>query len=296
MGCLAVLACARAACSTSHKDLLARTVAKGSRGTVSGTAGTLGAVVVFSFAILLASGLLPLTVATIASAIALAGLLWIMAALLFTRLDEPDAETQSTGNRLSRIASPLARDPVLRQYLLTRAALISTALAPPFLVMLIGTEQDTKIGTLGLLILSSALASILSSYLWGWLSDRSSRRTLAVAGMLATLSLGSAAMIGILTGGLGEIWMGPLMLFIAQIAYEGTRAGRKTHLTDMDTDGQRPLYTALSNSLIGVLLLAGGAFGVLADIAGPQWTLVALAAMAAIGVLAALRLSEVQQD
>lgn len=46
-------------------------------------------------------------------------------------------------------------------------------------------------------------------------------------------------------------------VFIAQIAYQGARAGRKTHMTDMDTDGRKAVYTALSNTLIGVCWLSG---------------------------------------
>jgi len=59
--CLAVLAVARAACSASFKDILSRTVDKGQRGKVSGTAGTLAAALVFAFAILLSVNIWPRT-------------------------------------------------------------------------------------------------------------------------------------------------------------------------------------------------------------------------------------------
>lgn len=292
--CLALLACARAVCSSSYKDLLARTVEKGCRGTLSGVAGTVGSIAVFGYAVLLATGVLPLEPRFIAATIALAGALWILAALQFMRLDEPDGEISDGGFSFSALTAPLQRDAELRRYLATRAAMISTALAPPYVVMLIGSGEEARLGSLGLLILSSALATILSSYIWGRLSDRSSRRTIAWAGALAAFALGTAGAIGIVTGGLGNLWIGPALLFLAQIGYEGARAGRKTHLTDMDARGQRTLYTALSNSLIGVLLLAGGIFGVLADAAGPEWTLIALSMFAALGCLLALRLAEVQ--
>ena len=229
-----------------------------------------------------------------AAAIALAGGLWILAALQFMRLDEPDGEVSDGGFSFSALTAPLQKDAELRRYLSTRAAMISTALAPPYIVMLMGRGEEARLGSLGLMILSSALATILSSYVWGRLSDRSSRRTLAWAGALAASALASAGAIGIATGGLGGVWIGPALLFVAQIGYEGARAGRKTHLTDMDAQGQRTLYTALSNSLIGVLLLAGGVLGILAEAAGPEWTLIALSVFAFFGSLLALRLAEVQ--
>ena len=43
-----------------------------------------------------------------------------------------------------------------------------------------------------------------------------------------------------------------------------------------------------------MLLLAGGGFGLLADVAGPETVLAVFAAMGALAALVALRLSEVQ--
>lgn len=204
--------------------------------------------------------------------------------------------TSTASNTFGALVTPLRTDPELRRYLITRSAMISSALAPPFLIMMMGNKSETHLGSLGLLILSSASASILSSYVWGRMADRSSRQTLAGAGALTAATLGAAGTIGMVTGELGDLWVGPLLLFLSRIGYEGARAGRKTHLTDMDARGQRTLYTALSNSLIGMLLLVGGAFGVLADAAGPEWALLALAVLAALGSISAPALAEVQQQ
>ncbi len=293
---LVLLAVARSACSASYKDVLARTLAKGTRGTVSGSAGTLAAIAVFGFAALLSIGAIPNEVWAIASAIALAGALWIAAALVFAGLEEPDADTDDASlTDLAAIVAPLAEDSELRHYIAARALLISTALAPPFLVLLSGQQQSgQQLGNLGLLVLASSFAAIVSSYVWGRLSDVSSKRTLAIAGGASALVLGVAALVGLTTGGLGPSVMVAGFVFTAQISYEGVRAGRKTHLTDMDTDGRKSLYTALSNTMIGVLLLAGGGFGLLADLVGVAWVLLVFAAMSAAGTAAALTLSEVQ--
>lgn len=294
---LAVLSVARAACSASYKDVLARTVSKGARGTVSGTAGSVAAIAVLAFAALLGLGVIPRTTTAIAAAIAVAGVLWIGAGLLFARLDETAVDdTSPDGFGLDDLTGILKADAELRVYLATRALLISTALAPPFLVMLSNREGAAEAGNLGLFLIASSAATILSSYVWGRVSDRSSRKTLVIAGALAAVCFSIAAVHGFTSGNLGGPILAAMFIFSAQVAYEAARAGRKTHLTDMDTQGQKSLYTALSNSLIGPLLLAGGLFGLLADVTGPQAVLAAFALMAALAVPVGMSLSEVQDD
>lgn len=296
--CLAVLSLARAACSASYKDILARTVSKGARGTVSGAAGTVAAAAVFAFAGMLAVGIIPLELGAISIAITVAGALWIGAALLFVGLDEPEDDRATDGlGGFEAIVAPLKEDSEFRSYIAARGLLIATALAPPFLVMLTaGGKEEDGLGNLGLLMIASSLAAIASSYIWGRLSDESSRRTLAYSGMLAALALGGVAVLALIAGKMSGMWVAPAFLFVAQIAYEGVRAGRKTHLTDMDTDGQKAVYTALSNTMIGVLLMAGGGFGVIADMFGPEIVLLIFAVMSVAGAILALTLSEVQKE
>ncbi|WP_187429759.1 MFS transporter [Roseobacter fucihabitans] len=293
---LAVLAVARSACSASYKDILARTVEKGTRGKVSGSAGTLAAIGVFAFAILLSIGWLPREPLVISGAIALAGCLWVLGALTFVTLNEPSDNSASDADvSLSGLMRPLKDDTEFRYYIATRAQLISTALAPPFLVMLGSGNGDNGFGNLGLLVLASSIASIASSYFWGALSDWSSRQTLMLAGGVSGVTLTVAATIGFLLDAGSGILIAAYV-FVSQIAYQGARAGRKTHLTDMDSDGQKAVYTALSNTLIGALLLLGGILGAIADLAGAETVLVILAVLSFLAVFSAYQLSEVQAD
>lgn len=291
---LAVLAVARSACSASYKDVLARTVKKGQRGKISGAAGTIAAVAVFAFAILLSVDILPLNAGVISGAVALAGIFWLLGAGAFSQLDEPEDETASADNRsLSSLLEPLQDDPELQTYIAARALLISTALAPPFLVLL-GNVQTSDLGNLGVLMIASSVAAILSSYLWGAFADRSSRQTLMAAGAVSAVTLIFSAVAGIIGMGNSSNWFIPAFVFVAQIAYHGARAGRKTHLTDMDTDGRKSVYTALSNTVIGIMLLMGGALGLISDLFGPQFVLAILGCLSGLAVLVAYRLSEVQ--
>lgn len=295
LGLLALLALARSACSVSHKDALARTVPKAARGRLSGTAASLASALVLGFAALLSAGAIPLAVEPIAAAVLVAGALWIAGALAFLGLDEPaGAGASEPAPGLGQMLAPLRTDPQLRRFVAARALLTPTAYALPFLVMLSAAESPDRLGALGPLMLASALASILSAWVWGRLADRSSRRTLMAGGALAAVTLSGAALAGAMTGGLGGAAGAAAAVFVAQIAYEGVRLGRKTHLTDMSTDRTRALNTALSNSAIGLVLLAGGGFGLLAEAIGLPALLAVLAALCAAGAAAAAGLREVQ--
>ena len=295
VACLGGLAVARSVCSISHKDAVARTIAKSRRGAVTGAASSAAAAVVLAFGAALAVGLIPLETRAIALAIGVAGLLWLAGAGIFLLLAERARDVSAGGAGAEEmVVAPLREDPQLRRFIAARALMTATALAPPFLVMLSVHGAGRGLGSLGPLVLAAAAASILSAYVWGRLSDRSSRRTLMAAGALGAVALGAAAAMGLATGSLGGVGGSVLAMFAAQIAYEGARTGRKIHLTDMASHEERARYTALSNSLIGVVLLAGGVFGLLADLAGPAWVLAAFAGFCALAALAASSLDEVQ--
>ncbi|MEL6576320.1 MAG: MFS transporter [Pseudomonadota bacterium] len=298
---LAVLSVARAACSLSHKDAVADSVPKTRRGAVTGAGTSIAALAVFAFGAALATGVLPLSVATVAGAAMLAGLAWLAAAAVFLTLDETARETErQAGEGLRALLAPLAEDAALRRFIAVRACLTVTALAPPFLVMMeqgrMGAAEPAGMASLGPLVLASAAASISSGYLWGRISDRSSRWALIASGMLSAVVLGLAAALGWMTGGLGGLSGAVVLMFLAQLAYGGVRQGRKVHLTDMATRDTRAGHTALANTVIGIVLLAGGLLGLLADVAGPAAVLVLSAAMAALGAYLAFGLDEVQRE
>jgi hypothetical protein len=62
-------------------------------------------------------------------------------------------------------------------------------------------------------------------------------------------------------------------------------------MADADT---RAAYTALSNTIIGLVLIAGSGFGLIAHFFGPITALSLMAAMSAAAAALALRLDEVQ--
>lgn len=289
-GALAILALSRSLCSVSYKDILGDTVAQSHRGSATGTASSLASAGVIVFALLLMSGLLPRD-GLVLAAIGLAGCLWCIAASVMAGLHEDTSQvSEPARNPLSQF-SILRDDTQLRRFIITRGLLVSTALAPPYMILLAGSEG--ALSQLGALVLASSLASLLSSYIWGRLSDRSSRRVLQLSGASGALALILTLVLSAV-GLLQTIWALPLALFVLMISYHGVRQGRSTYLVDMAPVGQRAAYSAVSNTVIGVLLLISGAFGALAGLVGPAMTLLAFAVMAVGAAVVAHGLDEVE--
>ncbi|TNF18213.1 MAG: MFS transporter [Rhodobacteraceae bacterium] len=290
-GALAGLALSRAACSVSYKDILGKTIGKSRRGSVTGAAGSVASAGVILLGLLLLAGVLRNEAAVIA-AIALAACLWVLAAAVLARLEEePSRPEKDTRPDLS----PLWQDGQLQRFILVRGMLVPTALAPPYLVLLASRSGGLALDRLGVLVLVSAAASFLSSYLWGRLADRSSRRVLILTGLIGAVAMLGA--VGAAALGLAQtLWAIPLALFILMLAYHGVRQGRSTYLVDMSPEDKRASYAALANTAIGTLLLVAGALGGAAALIGPSAALIGFAGLCLGASVVALGLDEVEQD
>ncbi|MFY0635846.1 MAG: MFS transporter [Vannielia sp.] len=287
---LSALAVARSVCSVSYKDVLGKTVDKPRRGTVTGLAASVAAAGVLVFAGVLMLGLVE-RFQLVAGAIALAGVGWLAAAFVFATIREEDrpgdAEGEATGLGQLRLLREVAD---LRRFVLARVLLLPTALAPPYLVMLAGDAGDDRWGALGAMLAASALAGLVSGWIWGRLADRSSRLVLAISGAVAAGFLAAAV---VLQGAMGTAWAAPVVLFGLMVSYRGVRVGRSTYLVNLAPEERRASYTAVANTTVGVALLGGGAFGALAAVTGPGVVLAVFAVVALGGAALAWRLKEV---
>ncbi|QPH52858.1 MFS transporter [Pontivivens ytuae] len=289
---LAALALSRSICSVAYKDVLGKTAPQHARGTATGLAGSVAAGGTILYGLLLSAGIFDKQVLVICG-IALAAGLWLLAGALFTTLAEEANPGEGGTPRETLAKLPLIwQERALGRFILVRGLLTATALAPPFMVTLGTSGAGESFGALGLLVLASAGAALVSGWVWGRLSDRSSRKVLIYAGLAAAVTLGLTTALA-LSGPLGMVTL-PALLFGLMLAYQGVRVGRSTYLVDLAPEEQRTLYTALSNTVIGVILIAGAGFGILAQFAGAATVIAIMAAMSAGGALLALTLEEVQ--
>ena len=294
---LTVLALARSVCSVSYKDVLGKTVSKSRRGTATGTAGSIAAGLVIVFALLLVTQVIERRTLVLGGLV-VAGACWIAGGLLFATLQEHEGATEG-GETAFKVAiqnlSLLSEDRQLRLFIIARGCLTATALAPPFMIAAASSDAQSAFEGLGFLVLASSGAALVSSAVWGRLADRSSRKVLLVSALAGAAALAATAVASVL-GWLEAIWVLPALLLGLMIAYQGVRLGRSTHLVDMATEDTRAAYTALSNTIIGVVLLGGSVFGVIAQFFGNAVVLGSMAALCLAGAWFSARLEEVQAE
>ncbi|HEY5702664.1 MAG TPA: MFS transporter, partial [Gammaproteobacteria bacterium] len=94
-----------------------------------------------------------------------------------------------------------------------------------------------------------------------------SRRVMALSAIGAgILGIATFVLNLVLPGMMTSIWVYAVLFFLVSVCHSGVRLGRKTYLVDMSNQDNRSAYTAVSNTLIGLAMIIGGLFGVLADI------------------------------
>lgn len=296
---LIVFSLARGFCSVSMKDVQGKCIPKTRRGRLSGLASTIGGSATVVLTALLFWDRGDPTIAFFTVLLLLAAALWVIAGVLFAGVKEYEGETGGGGNAMEealRSLSLLRDDVPFRNFVITRALLLSSALASPYFVVLAQKESD--IGwMLGFFLLASSLASSLSASFWGWAADTSSRKVMIRGAAIASgvcLVVGTTATI--FGTGIGSVWFYPVAFFVLNVAHAGVRLGRKTYLVDMAGGNKRTDYTAVSNTVIGGLLLLVGGLTALVSLVSDVAVIVVLGLMGFAGMLSALRLKEVTSD
>ncbi len=298
VGLLAVFALARSVASVSYKDVLGKTVSKAKRGTTTGTADTVSALIVLAFGLALSFGVLQRSAEIVALALFAGGACWLFASVVFSTLREEPGATEGGGNAFEVAIDQLSllrTDTQLQRFIATRGLLIATGLAPPYLVTIAAQEGGTDLGQLGPFVVASSLAGAMSSFFWGRLADKSSRTVLMLSGLIASGALLLALLVTFMAPANLLGYAMAAALFVLMIAYKGVRLGRSTHIVDMGSQDTRAAYTALSNTAIGILLLLAAGFGALASLAGTWVVIAVFAGMCAAAALVALTLEEVQK-
>ncbi len=291
---LAVFALARSISSVASKDVLGRVLPKRRRGRASGWAASAAGVATLLIGAA-AVGLGPKHLGSSGYALVLAasGLLWLTAAGWFMTLREPRAETRVDSSKMR--LRMLFTDAALRQFVLTRALLMCTALSAPYYVMIAQRQLGHTPRVLAAFIVAEGLASMLGGPVWGRLADRSSRRVMMIGGLVGGVLAAALAAAWLLQSDLlARAWLMPLLFFVLSLAHQAVRTGRKTYVVDMAEGDRRTDYVAVSNSAMGVLLLAIGGIAAALSSWSVAAALVLLASMGLGGALLGGRLPEVE--
>ncbi len=297
LGALVVYSLARGLCSVAAKDVLGNTVSRTRRGTLLGYASSLGGglVLIWGGVLWALSDRQP-DLFWLTSLLVAAGLCWFLALFFFNQIIEEPGATDGGGNALTVALGSLSllfTDGLFQRFVLARAAMLGVALAGPFMVLLVQQASGT-LTELGSLVIVSGLASMLSAPVWGRWSDRSSRAVMQLATLVGGLVCLLVALLSARAPEVLGLWgVMPLAFFVLTLSHSGMRIGRKAYLVDMADQSNRATYVAVSNTLIGLLMLLGGLVGWLGDLLSIAWVLAVLGSISLLAVLLLHRMPNV---
>jgi len=292
-----VYSLARGLCSVSAKDVLGKTVSKTRRGALMGYSAAVAGVATLAIGGAIEfQGRADLGVDFFMALLLVAAAIWLAAIAIFALIREEAGATEGGGNAFAVAIKSLAilkDDADFRHFVIGRTLLLSSALAPPFYVLL-AQQRGAGVAGLGLLIIASGLAASISSPIWGRMGDRSSRFVMVLASTLAGLT-GIATWLFDLAGLalMQNAWTYAVLFLLIAVFHGGVRLGRKVYLVDMANQDNRSTYVAVSNTVIGIAMLGGGAIGVLADFISISAVIAVLGFLSLVAALYLARMPDV---
>lgn len=289
---LAALSLFRALCSIAGKDVQARTISKGQRGRVTGSAAALGGGATLLIGVILFL-LGELTIFTIGTLLLVGASTWALAAWVFSHVNEPVPEGEHEGIDKSWWSDTwqlFTSDAQFRNFVIVRALLLVSALSTAFIVLL----HNNLSGVFGF-VLASGLASLIGGRISGVFSDKSSKNTMAVGAAVSSVIILLIVASSHWASEVVNTWVMPLGFFALNLAHTAVRVARKTYVVDMAGGDKRTQYVGAANTMMGIILLIVGGISSVIAIAGPEAALIFLALVGFLGVWRAGRLTEVSR-
>ncbi|AWH96878.1 MFS transporter [Dietzia psychralcaliphila] len=328
LGALVVFSLGRCLCSIASKDVQGRTIPSGERGQIIGLATSAAGIVAVTLGLAIrAFGGDDLGPGDLSLLLAGGAVLWVLSALVYSRVTEPageayarggeddagtgtgsgtraaaapeapdDADRERDGSWFAEAARLFREDQTFRRFVTVRGLILVSSLSPPFIVSMSVAAGTGALAGLGGFILASGVASLIGGRIFGRLADRSSRRLMAWAAAAASIvALGFVVAVS-MPGFDGSSAVGTVFFvggyFLLTLLHSGVRVGRKTYVVDVAEGDLRTTYVAVSNSAMGVILLVVGGISSVVALAGVEWALVFLAVLGLIGAVSGLRMPE----
>ena len=293
---LAIFSIGSGVASVAFKDVTAKTIPKSTRGQMLGYRATFGGVLS-----LIAGALLVFVIKGKGDAqvygwmFLFASVLWFLAAFLFYLIKEEKGATKGGRNPIEEIKtgySLIKEDKSFRNFLFTRALLMSVHLLGPFYVLMAKRIGGSNWSLLGYLIIANGLANVLSSPFWGRMADESPTRLMRISSFISIGGGLYALIFYVANLNLGFYAFLPVF-FINGIAYSGARLSRKTYLVDYAPSDERPTYVSVANTFIGLFTLIAAAFGLVAEAFGLPAQIIFFIALLVVAILLSFKLKKV---
>lgn len=285
--------------SVSFKDVLAKTIPKGKRGTLLSIRATAGGILALGAGYLIYHYIGDGEDAKMyAVLIAAAAILWFAAALFFYFIKEEPGETGGSRTAIKEAKKGwtlLKAQPRFLRFVLARSFLLSVMLVIPFYSIFAREVTGTEVSGLGLFVIANSLAMVLSSYFWGRFADRSSKHVMATGGLFGIAGALISLSFLVIPGNYQTPLIFSAVFLVAGFAHAGIRMGRKTYLVDAAPEKDRPLYVAVSNTFVGTITVLSAALGFIADLLGVEWLIGLFAILMAAGVVLAWSLPKAEE-
>ncbi|KPZ60299.1 Major Facilitator Superfamily protein [Pseudoalteromonas sp. P1-13-1a] len=294
---LVLFSLARGFNSIAAKDVLGKVIPKKKRGNISGLAASIAGLATLTFGLMMWFFSGQKEQNTVLIALSLGAVLWVAAALFYSRINEYKGATQGGKNGFLIALSKLQllyQDKQFAHFVITRAFLLCSALSAPFYIIL-ASSQQFEFSLLAIFLAVSGLASLISGPIWGRLSDFSSQKVLVISALLVTINGVSVFVIASWYSQLFEYaWVIPSFYFLLCIAHQGVRLGRKTYLVDMAQGNKRTDYVSVSNTIIGILLLMLGSIGLLDAFLSTAQLILLYSLLGLLGAISAIFLPQAE--
>ena len=298
IGLVALFSFFRGFCSVAAKDVLGKTIPKPRRGQLTGWSASAAGLLSVGIGVLIMTSVGDQLDGSLLSLLLFgAAGLWLLAAAMYSRLPEQAGETDGGRNILEALGQLklIVVDRPFRRFVITRALLMCSALSAPFYVALAQQNLGSPAYLLGAFIVAAGIAGLVSAPVWGRYADTSSKSVMITAALI-TSSVGVfvLAVNRSMPAVSGTTWFLPTAYFVLSLAHSGVRVGRKTYVVNLGSGNRRTDYVAISNTVIGVLLLLVGTVGALAPVVGNDGVIGLLGLMGLVGAVYGTTLPDVE--
>ena len=294
-----IFSLSRSICSLSSKDVTGKTIPKTRRGKLKGyTVSVSGILVLAAGLFILYQSKSEQTITFYSYLIFFASAMWLIAAVIYSRIKEFPENTDASDNDDTSFISKLKllkKEAHFRDFVIARSLLLCSALTAPYYILLAQKYIGKEVYLLGLFIIAKGIASIVSSPTWGKLADKSSKNVMAIAVLIASgLGIILFFIITYLDTVRSLVWLYPVAFFILGIAHGGVRLGRKTYIVDMAKGNQRTDYVSVSNTVIGIILLFTGGLSALVSLISIEGVVLILSIFGILGAYKSYKLPDVE--
>jgi len=228
----------------------------------------------------------------------LAGVALVPSVIALVSIREPPTEDpgpQTNGQATGGWLKLLSTDPAFRRLIACRLLVGTMGLATSFYVVHAVDELRLPQSVIGDFVIAQTLAGVVASAVMGLVSERWGSRYVARIGSAAAAIGPLFALAAHLAGSGWLVQAYPFVYVAMGVINSAWMLGFFNYLLEIATEGMRPAYVGLGNTIVGVLTLAPMAGGWLLEATSYTTLFGVTAAIVAAGFLLSLGLKPPQQ-